>query len=165
MYHSRNNIGGKQQPRGNPSLSLNQTAVSQLSTKGVMEENQEEKSQKGGMTESQVVHYMLCCNTGICAPTDLVLSPLQQLRSSWTQYPACVIRYLVDLSGRTSHLQQPNLIEKGYRHRFVFCHKNIFILLIQSDLCNISHHQPVLLLALLDFSKFSLRYIGFSLAF
>lgn len=26
--------------------------------------------------ESQVVHYMLCCNTGICAPTDLVLSAL-----------------------------------------------------------------------------------------
>lgn len=28
------------------------------------------------MSESQVVHYMLCCHTGICAPTDLVLPAL-----------------------------------------------------------------------------------------
>lgn len=38
------------------------------------------------MSESQVVHYMLCCNSGICAPADLVLSPLalEQADSSCT---------------------------------------------------------------------------------
>ncbi len=38
------------------------------------------------MSESQVVHYMLCCHSGICAPADLVLSTLvlKQPDSSWT---------------------------------------------------------------------------------
>lgn len=36
------------------------------------------------MSECQVVHYMLCCNTGICAPADLVLSALSRPDSSWT---------------------------------------------------------------------------------
>lgn len=59
------------------------------STKGGTEENKEEKRQEGTQkkaSESQVVHYMLCCNTGICAPTDLVLAAaaLKQPESSWT---------------------------------------------------------------------------------
>lgn len=31
------------------------------------------KHKKNPLSSSQVVHYMLCCNAGICAPTDLVL--------------------------------------------------------------------------------------------
>lgn len=31
------------------------------------------KHKKNPLSQSQVVHYMLCCNAGICAPTDLVL--------------------------------------------------------------------------------------------
>lgn len=61
--------------------------------KGRAGAKQGEKWQEGAqkkkkkMSESQVVHYMLCCNTGICAPTDLVLLSALALKppdSSWT---------------------------------------------------------------------------------
>lgn len=69
-----------------------------------MEENQEEndrrESRKKETGESQVVHYMLCCNTGICAPNDLVLSHSNsRVADGLYPYYLCVKRCLVGQSG------------------------------------------------------------------
>ena len=53
-------------------------------------------------SECQVVHYMLCCNTGICAPADLVLPALKRPDSSWTDTVS-----LCEISVRERFSSQP----------------------------------------------------------
>lgn len=56
------------------------------STKEWTEENKEkndEREHTKKMSQSQVVNYMLCCNAGICAPTDFILPALKQPDGSW----------------------------------------------------------------------------------
>lgn len=60
-------------PQAKPAQSDCVSWKTRLSDGGRRGEKRQEGIQRK-MSESQVVHYMLCCNTGICAPSDL--SPL-----------------------------------------------------------------------------------------
>ena len=76
-------------PAGHHNLSPNQCVVNTAlfhkdkAQRGWRRGKWREGAQKK-TSESQVVHYMLYCNAGICAPADLVLSALKQPDSSWT---------------------------------------------------------------------------------
>lgn len=72
MLSHNSNTTGQSSPAGIWLRFMENEAVSDGGRRG-------EKWQEGiqrKMSQSQVVHYMLCCNTGICAPSDLALSPL-----------------------------------------------------------------------------------------
>lgn len=103
--------------------------------------------------ESQFVHYMLCCNTGICAPADLVLSHSESLRAAGlTQRPSCLqpttspfpfpFEFLYGFTSMCGTVEQKHTKRMwSSTSTFVFrTHRSVRGL---QDTCDLQHHSSV----------------------